>query len=226
VKSSFKLPGPAHLGSNECNAASVPRVGVFYATREGQTRRIAEHIAADLRRCGFDVDTQDVREPLKFRLDNYDGVVVAASVHAGSHEREIVSFVKSNRSLLERLPSAFISVTLSEAGVEMPGKTAEEHARFVADVDKVLRRFYEETGWHPTHAKPVAGALLYTQYNFVVQLILKRIAKSAGGSTDTSCDHEYTNWVALDSFVADLAREISAAAGPTDAKMRCSASAG
>ena len=37
-------------------------------------------------------------------------------------------------------------------------------AQFVADVQKVLDRFFAETGWYPEHVKPVAGALLYTQY--------------------------------------------------------------
>jgi menaquinone-dependent protoporphyrinogen oxidase len=38
---------------------------------------------------------------------------------------------------------------------------------------------------------------------------MKRIAKHAGGSTDTSRDHEYTDWVALEQFVAALAEEFS-----------------
>lgn len=33
---------------------------IFYATREGQTRRIAEHIASQLRATQVDVDVYDV----------------------------------------------------------------------------------------------------------------------------------------------------------------------
>ena len=44
--------------------------------------------------------------------------------------------------------------------------------------------------------------LLYTQYNVLIRFVMKRIAKHAGGATDTSRDHEYTDWVALDQFVA------------------------
>ena len=77
------------------------------------------------------------------------------------------------------------------------------------DVQKVLDRFFAETGWHPQHVKPVAGALLYTQYNFLIRFVLKHIAKQAGGSTDTSRNHDYTDWIALDQFVAALAEEFS-----------------
>ena len=37
------------------------RAAVFFATREGQTRKIAERIAADLRARDVDVDIHDVR---------------------------------------------------------------------------------------------------------------------------------------------------------------------
>jgi len=185
-------------------------VGVFYATREGHTHRIAEHVAASLRQRGLDAIVNDVREqPAATKLDQYAGAVVAASVHAGRHEAEMVRFVKEHLGELESLPSAFLSVTLSEAGAERSDVTPEERSTFAADVQKVINRFFEDTGWHPKRVKPVAGALLYTKYNFLVRFVMKRIARAAGGSTDTSRDHEYTDWVALDQFVAELADEIS-----------------
>jgi menaquinone-dependent protoporphyrinogen oxidase len=33
---------------------------------------------------------------------------------------------------------------------------------------------------------------------------MKRIARASGGSTDTSRDHEYTDWEALDRLVDEL----------------------
>jgi menaquinone-dependent protoporphyrinogen oxidase len=143
------------------------------------------------------------------KLGQYAAAVVASSVHAGRHESEMVRFVKEHIADLENLPSAFLSVTLSEAGAERPDATPEAHAKFVADVQKVISRFFEDTGWHPKRVKLVAGALLYTKYNFLVRFVMKRIAKAAGASTDTSRDYEYTDWVGLDQFVAELADGIS-----------------
>jgi len=218
--SKFNPLGPAHSISPELESdntsSPATRVGVFYATREGQTRRIADHIAAELGKLGFDVDTQDVKHPLAFKLDRYSAVVLAASVHAGSHEPEMVKFVKENRSRLENLPSAFVSVTLSEAGVEKSGTTTDEHARFVADVNQMLEKFVADTDWHPTRMKPVAGALVYTHYSFLVRFVMKRIARKAGAATDTSRDYDYTDWAALDKFVKEFAAEILPSVRPSE----------
>jgi len=184
-------------------------VGVFFATREGHTQRVAEHVAADLRIRGIEPKLENLRNPsTAVRLADFAGVILAASVHAGEHESEMVKFVKQHRIELEAMPAAFLSVTLSEAGAERPGTTPEEHARFTADVATMIDRFFEETGWHPKRVKPVAGALLYTRYNVLLRFVMKYIARRSGGSTDTSRDHEYTDWEALDHFVEEFARDI------------------
>src|SRR5262245_16011798 len=114
------------------------------------------------------------------RHTRYAAVVIAASVHAGDHEREMVHFVRKHLSQLQHLPAAFLSVTLSEAVAERRNATPEEHARFAADVQKMLDQFFRHTGWHPKHVKPVAGALQYSKYSTLVRFVMKRIAKSAG----------------------------------------------
>lgn len=184
-------------------------VAVLYATREGQTQRIAGQVAAGLRGHGLDAIESSLREDRNAPdLGACSAVVLAASVHAGKHEREMVAFVKAHRERLQSMPNAFLSVTLSEAGAEREDASAGEHARFVADVKRMIDRFIADTGWRPERAVPVAGALLYTQYNFLVRLVMKRISRASGGSTDTSRDHEYTDWKALDDFVAAFAEEV------------------
>src|SRR5207247_7592088 len=105
---------------------------------------------------------------------DYAAVVLSASVHAGKHEGEMFKFVKKHRTELEQAPTAFLSVTLSESGAEMSGKAPEERARFSADVQRVIDKFFEETGWRPERVKPVAGALMYSKYNPFVKFEGKR----------------------------------------------------
>jgi menaquinone-dependent protoporphyrinogen oxidase len=183
---------------------------MFYATREGQTRRIAEHIAITLRARGIPTDLKNLAETPAPDPACYTAIVLAASVHAGRHEPEMLRFVKGHRAELDMVPTAFISVTLSEAGAERVAATPEEHARFVADVQRVLDNFFAAADWHPRRMKPVAGALLYTRYNFLVRFVMRRIAKTVGAETDTSRDYEYTNWAALDKFVGEFCGEIFA----------------
>src|SRR5204862_8025935 len=77
--------------------------------------------------------------------------------------------------------------------------------------------FFRQPGSLPTLTKPLAGALRYTQYPWLKRWIMKRIVAKAGGDTDTTRDHEYTDWNELRAFagefVARLAtREIMAGA--------------
>lgn len=185
----------------------MKRACILYATREGQTRKIAQYVASTLSAAGFDsVDIRDVNDSGdSIYVGDYSGMIIAASVHLGQHEPEIVDFVKAHRHGLEKLPSAFISVSLSEAGAERVNTTAEQHARFAVDVEKALNKFFQQTGWTPSAVMPVAGALAYSKYNWLIRFVMKRIASKAGGDTDTSRDYEYTNWPALRRFITEFA---------------------
>jgi menaquinone-dependent protoporphyrinogen oxidase len=184
---------------------------VLYATRHGQTQRIAEHVAAVLRAGGLDADVRAASARGQLDLADYQAAIVAASVHLGKHEREVVTFVKDHRAELERMPTAFLSVSLSEAGAEDASSPPERRAKAAADANAMIDAFLQKTGWHPVRVKPVAGALRYTKYNFLVRFVMKRIAKQNGSSTDTSRDHEFTDWAALDRFLNEVARAPRAA---------------
>ncbi len=107
----------------------MKRVLLLYATREGQTRRIAEHVAATLRARDVSVDVENVKDlPAGFAFGGYSAAILAASVHLGRHEREMVAFVKQHRAELESLPTAFLSVSMAEAGAENTSSAPEARA--------------------------------------------------------------------------------------------------
>lgn len=189
-------------------------LAVFYATREGQTRRIAEYVAKALRSRGLDVDVLDVGAALPADLDlaRYAAVVLAASVHMGKHEGSMIRFVRAHRPALERLPTAFLSVSLSQAAVEDPNATPARKRRAAAEVARTIERFVRTTGFRPTRVQPVAGALLYRQYGAALRLLMRFISGVAGASTDTSRDHEYTDWKALGRFADEMADPVAAGA--------------
>lgn len=178
---------------------------VLYATREGHTRRIAEHIAAAIRARGYLADVIDAADlPPEFSIEDYEAAVLAASVHVGKHEKEMINFVQRFREELECMPAVFLSVSLSEAGAEDAAATSEHRTQAAADVQRMIDAFLKETGWHPSKVRGVAGALSYTKYNCLIRFVMKRIAKAQGASTDTSRDHELTDWEALDHIVDEV----------------------
>jgi menaquinone-dependent protoporphyrinogen oxidase len=181
------------------------RAAIFFATREGQTQKIATHIADSLRQEGLRVDVLDVNNlPATVEWSRYTMVWVAASVHVGHHEREMIEFVRHNKRELQRLGAVFVSVTLSQAGAEDVHAPAERRAQAARDARRMIDAFVAETGWNPARSFPVAGALAYTRYNWLVRWMMVRIARKQGASTDTSVDHELTNWPILDRFVDDV----------------------
>lgn len=183
---------------------------ILYATREGHTATVVERLAAALRDLRLSVDIANVAEPSPPDLARYAGAILAASIHTGRHEREMVAYVRSHRAALERMPSAFLSVSLSEAGAEDEHAAEELRSKAAEDVRWMIETFCNETGWHPRQVVPVAGALMYTRYNVLVRFLMRMIARRAGASTDTSHDHVFTDWTALDRFAEAFAASVTA----------------
>ena len=78
---------------------------VVYGTREGHTRKIAEHVAATLEARRLTTELIDAKNvPRGLSLKNYAAAVVCASVHLAKHESEIIRFVKQNLADLKEIP--------------------------------------------------------------------------------------------------------------------------
>src|SRR5215216_5229203 len=89
------------------------RVLIAYGTTEGQTARISEYLADVIRDHGHEAYAVDIKNSGARELDDYVAVIVGASIHMGKHEDYVRNFVRENRDALERLPSAFFSVSLA-----------------------------------------------------------------------------------------------------------------
>jgi len=184
------------------------RVAIFFATREGHTRSIAARIAADLELRGAEVDVYNVRTAGPIDWSSYSAACVAASVHGGAHEREMIAFVRTHRHELERLAAAFVSVSLSEAGAEDAHRPDDQRRRSAADVQRMIETFIKRTGWTPGRTLAAAGALTYSKYNLLIRFVMKRIARQMGAPIDTSRDYVFTDWRAVDRFAAEIAGPI------------------
>jgi len=188
----------------------VQQVAVFYATKEGHARKVAERVGAALEARTLTVTIRDVKNAdAAAALVGCDAAVLVGSVHLGKHEPELVAFVKAHRQQLDALPAAFLSVCGAEAGAEH-GASPEARAKSAAHVGEQLQDFMNATGWHPRSVHPVAGAFVFTHYNALVRWVMKLIAKGEGLPTDTSRDYDFTDWVALDEFSRSLADELQA----------------
>jgi menaquinone-dependent protoporphyrinogen oxidase len=188
---------------------TTDRILIAYATRHGQARKVADHLARELTLWGYPTAVVDVARTPAIDWEDYGAAILVASVYGGRHEKEMVAFVRRGHAGLERIPNAFLSVTLSEATAEDQTVPEPKRREAAVAVQHVIDAFVKESGWRPQQVVPVAGALQYRQYNFFVRFIMKRITKSHQGPTDTSRDYEYTDWAALSRFATLFTRSLA-----------------
>jgi menaquinone-dependent protoporphyrinogen oxidase len=172
----------------------MARFLVIYGSAYGQTQRIARRIADHLTSRGHAVCMyRGDSLPKHLRMDDYDEVVVAASIIRGRHQRYIRDFARRHHEQLNSMRSAFVSVSGAAQG-------SPEQAR------RYIDEFILQTGWNPRYPASFAGAMAYTQYGPLLRWITRVVSKRRGGPTDTSRDHEFTDWQAVDRFAERLAK--------------------
>jgi menaquinone-dependent protoporphyrinogen oxidase len=174
----------------------MTRILIPYGTIEGQTARIAEFLAGVIRDHGCEAYPVDVRCADAPEPDGYDAVIVGASVHMGKHERCVRDYIREHLAALERMPSAFFSVSLAAHDETMAARK---------EVLGYLAEFARQTGWRPAKVGVFAGALLYTRYGFFKRWIMRRIARDKGSpDLDTSRDYVYTDWESVKRFAEEF----------------------
>jgi menaquinone-dependent protoporphyrinogen oxidase len=176
-----------------------PKILIVYGTTHGQTAAIAAFLQLTLERRGCQVVVANAKEPPTPPLDQFDGIIVGASVIARGHQPAVASFIRDNLKTLNAMPSAFFSVSASAGSSREGGRAA---ARRVRDA------FLAESGFQPDIAECIAGAIKYTKYNFLLRWYMKKASRKNGGSTDTTRDHEYTNWEQVANFAGAFANSL------------------
>jgi menaquinone-dependent protoporphyrinogen oxidase len=173
----------------------MSKILVVFATHYGHTRKVAVAIAERLRELGHQPDLFDVRDRDHVPApDNYDAVVLGSRVELGKHATDLRNYVIAHKDVLERKPTAFFSVSLAAS------QPAPE-----PDPSGYLADFFDAVEWRPRRAIAFAGALPYRKYGWLMRLIMKRISRSAGHTTDTSRNHDLTDWQEVRRFAEEVA---------------------
>jgi menaquinone-dependent protoporphyrinogen oxidase len=172
---------------------------IVYGTTEGHTRDLSDFVAGCLKTAGHEVDFRDSASGSDHvNPGDYDAVLVAASLHVGSYQPAVVEFARLYHETLNAAPSAFISVSLSAAGV---------NPHDWEGLEQCVSRFLHETMWRPKAVHHAAGAIRYSQYDFFKRLAIKFIASQRGQATVMSRDYDLTDYAALKTFALGFIRE-------------------
>lgn len=173
---------------------------LYYATRDGQSRRIADHVSRRLGERGVEVTAKNlaVDLPSVETLTSTRLVALIASVRYGHHLKEAEQFLTRYQSLAAPPPLVLASVNL----------TARKQGKDTAEGNAYLRKWIARRQLTPVLATAIAGRLDYPLYGWLDRQMIRLIMKMTGGPTDPRTTVEYTAWDAVDRFawaIADLA---------------------
>ncbi len=161
---------------------------VWYATHEGQTRKILERMVSLFPE--IDAEWCRLEDEPRHALPTYDKVLMGASIRYGHFPKALDQQVKRHAAELARCHAAFIGVCLT---ARKPEKS-EPHSNLY------VRKWLARSPWQPEHCAVFAGALRYSRYRWWQSLIIQFIMLLTGGSTDKTQDIEFTDWPRVDGF--------------------------
>lgn len=168
---------------------------ILYASETGQTAKVAERMAQQMRDKSHNVDSFPLDElPRDLDIEAYDGILIGAPIRMMKFPKSVVQFARRNRDKLVAHKGGFFAVCMA---------VAASKPKAHQDLEKWMTSFFSETGWQPEKQAVFAGAVMYTKYDFVTRMIMKKISADEGHSTDTSRDHEYTDWDQVAKFTEE-----------------------
>lgn len=177
----------------------MTRFLVAFASAEGQTEKIAHHVARRLENLGHLTRLIDLRAgDSGVGADEWDAAILAGSLHRSQHAAELTDFIARHIAALQRMPSAFMSVSLTAASHD------PEELRVLGEV---VRTYLDDAGWKPTRVVLVAGAVHDRELGPIERLVLHRIVDAHGVERHPSGNTELTDWGRLDEAIAQFAAE-------------------
>jgi menaquinone-dependent protoporphyrinogen oxidase len=174
-----------HLEGN----SKMKKVLVAYASKAGSTSEVAAAIADVLSKSGADVTVERIKNVKD--LSAYQAVVVGSLIRMGRWVSEAKSFVETNKSTLEKVPTAFFTTcaTLKEDN----DSTRAEVAGYVEPIYEILK---------PVESGLFGGKMDTSKLNFLDRKIIEMMAKGENPNGD------YRNWNEINDWAAKLAPQM------------------
>ncbi len=165
---------------------------IVFGTVEGQTRKIAESVEAQIRSAGHGVkvfNTEDKLGSLSF--EGIDKVVLAAPVHERRHPRNFEVLVSASVGELKARHTLLISVSLKAAFRE----GMEEAQDYLTEMEM-------RTGFEPNKEVLAAGAVRTSSYGYFENQVVQNVVLDGRNVELIDGVREFTDWDALSAEVA------------------------
>ena len=168
----------------------MSRILILYSTTDGHTLKICQCLQQIIAGEGHEVVVLAIDESPPARLDDFDKIVIGASIRYGKHQQQVYDFIDRHGDSLGARPSAFFSVNL----------VARKPGRDQPDSNPYVKKFLRQIAWQPQHVAIFAGKLNYPIYNWFDRNIIRLIMFITKGPTDPTTVREFTDWQKVDAF--------------------------
>ena len=172
----------------------MAKILILYSTVDGHTKKICQKIKSVAERYDHEVELVSIDGEFLKGLDEFDKIVVGASIRYGKHNKKVFDFVTRNEKLLEDKASAFFSVNV----------VARKPDKNKPDKNPYVIKFLKRISWKPDKVAVFAGKIDYQKYSFFDRSMIRLIMYITKGPTDPKTVAEFTNWEQVDVFARDV----------------------
>ena len=168
---------------------------VLYSTTDGHTLTICKRIKNYLNQLA-NITLISLFNYKKEELENYDIIIIGASIRYGKHNPKVKEFVINNLQLLKNKQNAFFTVNV----------VARKTNKNTPETNPYLIKFLNSISWKPDIVDVFAGRLDYPSISFWDKQMIRLIMYMTKGPTDTKKTYEFTDWKRVESFALKISK--------------------
>ena len=161
----------------------MAKILMIYSTTDGHTREICQRLTQVIEQHDHQVTLIPVEDAATMDLEQFDKIVIGASIRYGKHHRQVYDFIVGNQHILDSKPNAFFSVNV----------VARKPEKNQPETNPYLKKFLKQISWQPQELAVFAGKLDYPGYSFRDRQIIRFIMWMTKGPTDPGTVIEFTD---------------------------------
>ena len=166
---------------------------IIYSTTDGQTLEICNKIFSKLN-VSESSQVIHISKAEGLDLNQFDKIIIGASIRYGKHKPELYEFIKKNVACLEAKENAFFSVNV----------VARKPEKNMPETNPYMQKFLELSPWIPKKLAVFACKIDYPKYKFIDKHMIRLIMWITKGPTDVKNTYEFTDWNGVDEFSKQL----------------------
>ena len=167
---------------------------ILYSTTDGHTVKICQTIRSSLEQADHAVETHAIDEAAAIDPEQFDKILIGASIRYGKHQQVVYDYISQNLGLLESKPAAFFTVNV----------VARKPDKNQPDTNPYMKKFLQQIRWQPDELAVFAGKIDYPKYRFMDRNMIRLIMFLTKGPTDTKTVTEFTDWAQVKRFSAAI----------------------